>query len=118
LVESRERILSKTKLALRMMKFFCEPMRRPRAKLAELEICPELQEKTLDNADDVIHGLRSGLQNSTSNSETTRRLAYKLAFQPQQVPLGCVGEPDSWVGMVWVVGTVYGVVPARLATHS
>jgi len=44
--------------------------------------------------------------------------APTLKLEPQQVPLGRVGEPDSWVGMVWVVGTVYGVVPARLATHS
>src|SRR5215472_5435346 len=44
-------------------------------------------------------GLRSGLH-STSKSETTRQLARKLAFQLQQVPLGCTrfiaflhGEP-------------------------
>ena len=35
---------------------FGEPYAETRTRLVELEVCPELQEKALDNADAVIHG--------------------------------------------------------------
>ena len=56
MVKTRKGILRKAKLALRPMKLFGEPTRQHRLKLAELEVCPELQKKTLDSADDFIHG--------------------------------------------------------------
>ena len=37
-------------------KLFASRTRRPRAKLAELEVYPDYRKKALDNADDVIHG--------------------------------------------------------------
>jgi len=36
-------------------KFLASRTRRPRAKLAELEVYPDYRKKALDNADDVIH---------------------------------------------------------------
>lgn len=70
MVETRKRILSKTKLALRPMTILASLTRRQGSSinvplrgtpltpllLAALEVCLELYEKTLDNADDVIHG--------------------------------------------------------------
>ena len=69
MVESRERILSKTKLALRPMTILTSPTRRqgssrnaPRSevpltpfRLTALEVCLKQYEKVLDYADDVIH---------------------------------------------------------------
>jgi len=69
LVETRKRILSKAKLALRPMTILASLTRRQGSsinvplrgtpltplRLAELEVCIEPYKKTLDNADDVIH---------------------------------------------------------------
>ena len=70
MVETRKRILSKAKLALGPMTILASPTRRQGPwinvplrgtpltplRLAQLEVCIEPHNKTLDNADDVIHG--------------------------------------------------------------
>ena len=70
MVETRKRILSKAKLALRPLTILASLTRRQGSsinvplrgtpltplRLAELEVCIEPQKKALDNADDVIHG--------------------------------------------------------------
>ena len=50
LVETRNGILSTAKLALRPMTILVS------LTLIALEVCFEVYEKALDNADDVIHG--------------------------------------------------------------
>jgi hypothetical protein len=78
LVETRKRILSKAKLALRPMTILASLTRRQGSsinvplrgtpltplRLAELEVCIEPHKKTLDNADDVIRGLKAKLTES------------------------------------------------------
>ena len=69
MVETRKRILSKAKLALGPMTILESPTRRQGPwinvplrgtpltplRLAQLEVCIEPHNKTLDNADDVLH---------------------------------------------------------------
>jgi hypothetical protein len=70
LVETRKGILSKAKLALRPMTILASLTRRQGSSmnaplrgtpltplpLAALQVCLDAYEKTLDNADDIIHG--------------------------------------------------------------
>ena len=86
MVETRKRILSKTKLALRPMTILASLTRRQGSslnvplrgtpltplRLAELKVCFEPHKTILDNADDVIHRTWSGQPLPCRNSFCTR----------------------------------------------